>query len=92
MNEERFLIIEFDSDVATPRLCTEHVVSNRIDMADCYNEPYKIYYVTKKGKIVKLKYGEERRININEEFPLRFAVTDMIAEDNIVGEIVHTDH
>ena len=95
MNERpRFLVIEHGDyeEGSTPHLCTEERVSRRIDMSDCYDGPFEVWYITDEGKIVKVEYGKERRINTDEEMPFRYASTPMVADGATVGHVIHTDH
>jgi len=50
----RFLIIE-KSDPISMKVVTEKEVSNRIDMDDCYDGEYEVYYLNDDGSLEKIK-------------------------------------
>lgn len=86
-----------DPDDPTPSISTayEKGVSNVFDMADCYDGPDEGWTLSRDAThFVKVTTsGERRQINTEEEYPFRFAASDLVTEEgDVVGQVVWTDH
>lgn len=95
----RFLIVELDLDPKEPpimKVATEQEVSKRIDEADLYDSPFKIFYLTNRGAIVPVKAGKYTPIPgcMENEYEggITCAHTELYAGKKRVGYVTHTDH
>lgn len=87
----QFLLIEGQDGEEVMRVVDEAAVSDRIDMDDCYNEPFQVFALLD-GKLYEVKYRRQHRINTDEEMPFHYAASDLVANGVVVGQVTHTDH
>ena len=94
MGYGRFIIVDMDEESPHVTLADETRVSHHIDMCDCYEFSFRVFYVTDKGDIVPVSVDSDsfKRINTDEEMPFHYATSELIAEGEVVGHVVHTDH
>lgn len=84
---------EEDSEIYVHKK-TESQISTDVDMADCYDGGVmrKWFYIDDAGEIQPVTIGHQERINRDEEMPFRYATSDILANGECVGQVVHTDH
>lgn len=89
---KRFLIIYHDEEGGHRLgLADEQRVSDDIDMQDCHGESMDIFWLNDDGKLVEVKVGKmERRWSHEEHFT--YAYSPLMAGDQVVGYVSHTDH
>lgn len=92
MSKKRFVIVDMDDKTPSVTLADETRVSHHVDMEDCFEFPYFLFYVTDKGTIAPVSVEGFKRINLDEEMPFRYAMSDLMAEGEVVGHVIHTDH
>jgi hypothetical protein len=98
--EKRFLVIErmhdpeTDKDEFSMHVRDNEYVSDRIDMADCYDGAAEIFYLTTDGKLEPVTVGQTTRHPYDDDSnpPFRFASAPLIAGGNVVGSVTYTDH
>lgn len=87
----RFLMVTHDDEGGVQlRQATEKMISESVDMADCYDDKAEFYYMNDAGQIVPLTFGKMDRADDPEAF--HYGYTPMMAGDLVVGHVTHTDH
>ena len=90
--DNRFLLIEMEGEPSM-RVVSEKVVSNRIDMSDCYDGEFKVFFLNDEGKLEAVKTSGFVRGD-EESWELGVAgYSDLVTESGKqVGTVTHTDH
>lgn len=90
--EKRFLVIYHDEEGGHRiRVADEKRVSDDIDMQDCHGESMDIFWLNDDGKLIPVTVGKtERRGSLEENFI--YAYSPLMAGDEVVGYVSHTDH
>jgi hypothetical protein len=89
--EKRFLIIELAMNSMT--VADEAQVSNRVDMDDCIDLPFRLMYLTDRGDMVPVSTGEYRKCNSESANSCGIhAYSSLMVEGKKVGTVQHTDH
>jgi hypothetical protein len=74
------------------RVVDEATVSRRIDMADCYEEPFKILYLEDDGSLTPVTTsGPDWKVDEDDENIVR-GYGELIAGGKVVGHIQFSDH
>jgi len=87
-----FVIVHHDGTASAE---TRGQVSDRFDMADCgyMDDAAAILAAGHDGQLQPVTVGTSRRINTDEEFPVRYARSVITTEDGReVGHVTYTDH
>lgn len=96
--QRQFVVAEWSPDENDPvhlSIQTESEVSDRFDQSDFSGDAFTVWTLNKNadGFSEVTMSGNRNRIQTDEEFPFRFATTDLrTAEGTLVGEVVWTDH
>jgi len=75
------------------RVVGEKEVSNRIDMADCLGDAYKVFFLSDDGKLEAVKTQGHVRAD-EESWEIGVAgYSDLVTESGkIVGTVTYSDH
>lgn len=72
---------------------TERSISSAYDLADCNDGPFPVFlYCDEDGELYPVTVGKGERINTDEEFPVNYSASDMVANGKVVGTVMYTDH
>lgn len=90
----RFIIVEMDFDEGPYGVCCDSKkVSERVDMADCYNSPYKIYYIGNGGFITEVRVGPTWKESIEDNNSIVCGHANLLIHNQYsVGQVHYTDH
>ncbi len=89
----RFLIIE-KTDPVSMKVCTDKEVSERIDMADCNDGEFEVFYLDDDGTLDKIKVANF--VSSDEESwengICGYADLVTVNSNKVVGTFTKTDH
>ena len=93
--KNEFVVVVNYGDGWESRAYTEEQVSNLIDMQDCADEEYHIYWVEPKtGELhIVTTGGVQRHEGFNEDRSMmHYGNSELVANGNVVGHVMYTDH
>ncbi|MBA9846762.1 hypothetical protein [Ralstonia pickettii] len=72
---------------------TEAAISRAFDLQDCYDGPLPdFFYCDQDGQLHTVSVGAQRPMNTDEECPFHYASSALLANGQVVGHVIYTDH
>lgn len=90
---KRFLIVE-KADPVSMKVCTDKEVSERIDMADCNDGEFEVFYLDDDGTLEKIKVANYVAADEDswDHGIAGYADLVLVKNNKAVGTFVKTDH
>jgi hypothetical protein len=93
--KSRFLRISQSEEGPSLHKATQRSISEHYDMADCRNgegDDERFLYLDDDDNLYPIVIGKLERINTDQEYPLHYGASDILAHGKTVGSITYTDH
>lgn len=72
---------------------TERMISQTYDLQDLNGEPIpEFFYCAEDGQLYPVTLGGREPISSVEEVPFHYASSELVANGQVVGHVIHTDH
>lgn len=72
---------------------TEGAISRAFDLQDCHDGPLSdFFYCDQDGQLHAVTVGKQSPMNTDEECPFQYASSPLLANGQVVGHVIYTDH